>query len=160
MSTEPNPFTPPSASLEDGELPVEYVGFWLRVVAAIIDTVIMMVILTPLTFVVYGTTGFSGELFLGPADLLINYVLPAVLIIGLWVKYSATPGKMILGMRIVDADTGERIGAGRAIVRYIGYFVSMIVLCLGYFWVGWDRRKQGWHDKMAGTVVIKGGRPN
>ena len=57
--------------------------------------------------------------------------------------------------RVVDAKTLGPISTRQAIVRYIGYFVSTFSLFLGFIWVGIDRRKQGWHDKMAGTVVIE-----
>ena len=72
----------------------------------------------------------------------------------------ATPGKIAIGARIVDARTGEPAGTGQLIGRYLGYFVSTLFLGLGLLWVAFDARKQGWHDKLAGTVVIrrKGGR--
>ena len=73
----------------------------------------------------------------------------------LWIYKSATPGKMLTGLIIVDAKTGEKPSIGQFIVRYLGYYVSIIPLSLGIIWVGIDKRKQGWHDKLAGTVVIK-----
>jgi uncharacterized RDD family membrane protein YckC len=73
-----------------------------------------------------------------------------------WIARSATPGKMLLSLKIVDAKTFGPITPGQAIGRYLGYYVSMFGLFLGIFWVGWDPRKQGWHDKLAGTVVTQG----
>ncbi len=66
-----------------------------------------------------------------------------------------TPGKIILGLKIVDVDTGGKLSIGKAIGRYVGYIIAVLPLCLGIFWVGIDKRKQGWHDKLAGTVVIR-----
>jgi uncharacterized RDD family membrane protein YckC len=85
----------------------------------------------------------------------INYFLPAIVVILFWVYKSATPGKMILGLKIVDARTGGIPSTGQLIGRYLGYYVSTIPLLLGLIWVGIDVRKQGWHDKLAGTVVIR-----
>ena len=85
----------------------------------------------------------------------INLVLPAIAVIALWVRYGATPGKMALSAKIVDADTGEPLTMGASLVRYLGYFVSMLPFCVGFIWIAFDRRKQGWHDKMANSVVVR-----
>ena len=82
-------------------------------------------------------------------------MLPAIAVVLFWVYRQATPGKMAVSARVVDAATGGPPGVGQSIVRYLGYFVSTLPLMLGYLWVAIDSRKQGWHDKMAGTVVIK-----
>lgn len=140
---------------------LEYVGFWARVGAALIDTVVLMLIITPALVAVYGREYFFADGWVqGPADVLISWVLPAVACIWLWHKLRATPGKMLIGAEIVDADTGEAMTVGQSVLRYLGYFVSTIPLGLGLIWVAFDPRKQGWHDKMANTVVVrkKGGR--
>jgi uncharacterized RDD family membrane protein YckC len=135
---------------------VEYAGFWVRVGASMIDTVLVMVILVPLLFSVYGWEYFESEsLIQGPADFLISWVLPAIAVVWFWAKRQATPGKSALSLRVVDADTGGSLSLGQCIGRYLGYFVSMIPLGLGLFWVGFDKKKQGWHDKLAKTVVIR-----
>lgn len=67
----------------------------------------------------------------------------------------ATPGKMAISARIVDAGTGGPPSTAQLVVRYLGYFVSTIPLCLGLLWVAFDPRKQGWHDKLARTVVVR-----
>ena len=134
---------------------IEYVGFWARVGASLIDTVLLVLITWPLTYFVYGRKGFTKVFMHAPVDVLINFILPAVLIIWLWSKLQATPGKMAISAKIVDADTGAEPTLKQLLIRYLGYFVSAIPLCLGFFWVGLDRRKQGWHDKMANTVVVR-----
>jgi uncharacterized RDD family membrane protein YckC len=135
---------------------LEYVGFWLRVVAALIDTVLLLLICVPIVTLVYGKEYWtSPEMLAGPADFLINWVLPAVAVLLFWIYRQATPGKMAVGARIVDARTGERPSTGQLIGRYFAYYVSMLPLFLGLFWVGWDRRKQGFHDKLANTVVVR-----
>ena len=62
---------------------------------------------------------------------------------------------MVLKLTIVDAKTGASPSIVQLIVRYFGYYISTIPLFLGLIWVGIDKRKQGWHDKLAGTAVIK-----
>jgi uncharacterized RDD family membrane protein YckC len=133
---------------------MQYVGFWVRVAASLVDTIALVAITSLLGYAVFGTaydSGLSG----GWGDLLISLVLPAALVIGLWSRLQSTPGKMIFKARIVDADTGAEPGAGQWLLRYAGYFVSTLGLCIGFFWIGIDPRKQGWHDKMANTVVVR-----
>jgi uncharacterized RDD family membrane protein YckC len=135
---------------------VEYVGFWLRVVAALIDTVLLLLICVPIVSLIYGEEYWtSPEMIAGPADFLINWVLPAIAVLLFWIYRQATPGKMAVGARIVDARTGERPSTGQLIGRYFAYCVSILPLLLGLLWVGWDRRKQGFHDKLANTVVVR-----
>jgi uncharacterized RDD family membrane protein YckC len=136
----------------------EYAGFWIRVGASLIDTVLLLCVTFPLLIAIYGWSYFDAEqtgFIAGTADFLLSYVLPAVAIIVFWMYRQATPGKMMLKLKVVDAKTGGPLTVGQAIIRYIGYFVSSIPLCIGLIWVGIDARKQGWHDKMAGTVVIR-----
>lgn len=141
--------------MENREL--EYVGFWVRVVASLIDTVLLVLIVTPLLGAVYGLGYFDMSIGTVPGtpDVLLSWVLPAVAVIAFWVARQATPGKMVFSARIVDARTGREPSAGQCIGRYLAYFVSSIPFCLGFLWVAIDRRKQGWHDKLAGTVVVR-----
>jgi uncharacterized RDD family membrane protein YckC len=135
----------------------KYVGFWARVGAAIIDTILAMVIVAPLLTYFYGAEYWirTGSLIAGPADLLLNWILPAIAVILFWIYRQATPGKMAIGAKIVDAKTLGKPSTGQLVIRYLGYYVSIIPLMLGILWVGFDARKQGWHDKLAGTLVVR-----
>ncbi|VVM23832.1 hypothetical protein BSPWISOXPB_8403 [uncultured Gammaproteobacteria bacterium] len=134
----------------------EYAGFWIRVGATFIDVFLLSIILLPLTMMVYGDLTWKREgLILGSADFLINYVLPFVATILFWLYKSATPGKMVLNIKVVDADTGEKLSVGQSIGRYFAYIPAMAILMIGIIWVAFDKRKQGWHDKLAKTVVIR-----
>jgi uncharacterized RDD family membrane protein YckC len=137
--------------------PVEYVGFWARVGAAIIDTILMLIIVAPLLTWMYGPDYWEGAggLIAGPGDFLVNWLLPAVAVILFWIYRQATPGKMAVRAKIVDAKTLGPASTGQLIGRYLAYYVSIIPLCLGLIWVGIDAKKQGFHDKLAGTVVIR-----
>ena len=138
------------------ETQYEYAGFWARVGAALIDTILVAFIAIPLLLMAYGSDYWMSErLVQGPADFLISYILPAIAVIAFWVARGATPGKMAISAQVVDARTGLKPTVGQSIGRYLGYYVSTIPLGLGLLWVGIDPKKQGWHDKLAGTVVIR-----
>ena len=84
-------------------------GFWARVGAAMIDTLLLLVICAPLVTLVYGRTYWTSDAFLqGPADFLINWLLPAIAVIVFWTYRQATPGKIAIAARIVDAETGGK----------------------------------------------------
>jgi uncharacterized RDD family membrane protein YckC len=134
----------------------QYVGFWARVGAAIIDSILMAIVLVPVGRMVYGGAHWSDIARLdSPANIMVNGVLPAIAVILFWVYRQATPGKMAIGAKIVDAKTLGKPSTGQLIGRYFSYYLSSIVLLLGFIWVGIDARKQGWHDKLAGTLVVR-----
>ena len=144
--------------MEPNQLELEYVGFWARVGASIIDSVLIGIIIFPILTLIYGSDYWLDEsldFIKGPWDFLLSWVFPAVAAILFWVAKQATPGKMLISARIVDAKTGEKPSIGQLIGRYLGYFASTLPLFLGIIWVAFDRRKQGWHDKLAGTVVVR-----
>ncbi|MGB7755811.1 MAG: RDD family protein [Salinisphaera sp.] len=150
-----------------------YAGFWIRVWASIIDSALLLFLLFPLLSMIPGAArdhAAASSLFKasgrinfdalapappGPLHILLYWVLPAAVVVIFWLTRKATPGKMAIGARVVDAATGERLRTGQSILRYLGYYVSTLPLGLGLIWVGIDPRKQGWHDKLAGTVVVR-----
>lgn len=151
-----NPYRPPQSELNTGPGRLEYVGFWARVWASIIDSILLLVIIYPILFAIYGKEYFEESHFiLGFGDFLLSYVFPALAIIIFWIYKSATPGKLVIKAKIVDAKTGNKPSTGQFIGRYFAYYVSLIPLGLGMLWVAWDPKKQGWHDKLAGTVVVR-----
>lgn len=134
----------------------EYAGFWVRFGAAIIDDIIILVIIAPIVTAIYGAEYWESEKFiLGFWDFIFTWILPAIAVVLFWAWKQATPGKMALKAIIVDEKTGNAPEMKQWIIRYLGYFLSLIPLGLGYLWVAWDSKKQGWHDKLAGTVVIR-----
>ncbi len=159
--TQHNPFTPPRADLDRiaRDASVEYVGFWPRVGASLIDSLLMMMVTMPILYAVYGREYFlqneQTSLVAGPVDVLLSWVFPIVAVLIFWIKRSATPGKMLIRAKIVDAETLRPTTPGKLLLRYIGYYLSAIPLGLGFIWIGIDQRKQGWHDKIARTVVIR-----
>ena len=141
-------------SLPEG---IEYAGFWIRFAATLIDTLILLLITLPLTFVFYGSAIWKndGHFLLGGWDVIINWVFPAFAVILFWICKGATPGKMFTSMKVVDEKTGLIPSSKQSIIRYLAYFVSILPLCMGFFWIAVDKKKQGWHDKIAKTVVVK-----
>ena len=134
---------------------LEYVGFWMRLLATIIDIVILYAIIIPLLVSMYGWAYFETEdLIKGPIDFLITCVFPAAAAILLWIYKSATPGKMIISAQIKDANTGHSPSSIQSIIRYCAYMVSTVPLGLGFIWIAFDERKQSWHDKISKTVVV------
>lgn len=134
---------------------VQYVGFWVRVAASLIDTVLILVVIVPVALLVVGKDYFDPLRGVWSLKILLEWIFPAVAVVVFWIYRSATPGKMVFSAVIVDAATLGKPSAGQLVGRYLGYFVSTLPFGLGLFWVGWDKRKQGWHDKLAGTVVIR-----
>lgn len=96
--------------------------------------------------------GEGGILLL--LDLTYQTIFMGIVVLLFWIYRSATPGKMILNMAIVDAKTGDKPTRKQCIIRYLGYIVAVLPLMLGFIWIMFDKKRQGWHDKLAGTVVI------
>ncbi len=96
----------------------------------------------------------SGKLteFLVSTSLQVGLLILASIIC--WKLWSATPGKLLFRMKIVDADTEQPMTNRQMIIRGLGYIPSCALLFMGVFWIGLNKRKQGWHDLMANTVVI------
>ena len=116
--------------------PTNRVGFWARTLATVLDLVLIV------TLVIVSRTG--------PAFPLIW----AVYLVGMWTWKGATVGNIALGQRIVRED-GRPIDFAVAFVRAISSVFSGLVLGLGFFWAGWSRDKQSWHDRIAGTCMVK-----
>jgi len=138
---------------------VRYGGFWRRFFAVLIDGIILTI---PVLLL-------ASALGLGEADAgdgSVNFNLGGggtLLNIGAQVLYDTilltlfngrTIGKMLLGVRVTGIN-GQRISFGQALMRSLMKIVSYAVFCLGCIWVAFDSRKQGWHDKVAKTVVVK-----
>lgn len=133
----------------------QYAGFWIRLAASLIDTVIHVIVLSVPLVIILGVdftdTNASGSSL---AVNVLQYGAPIVLTVWFWVKYLGTPGKILLKLQVVDAGTGRALSTPQAIGRYLGYYISLVPLMLGFIWVAFDPKKQGFHDKLAGTIVI------
>lgn len=147
---------------------VQYGGFWIRVVATIIDVIVVRVVLFPVKAMFglgglavggFGMHGYRHPLAL-PYLIFGGGVVALLTIVASWLyealmessSYQATLGKMIFGMKVTDLN-GNRIDFARATGRHFGKFLSGLILCVGFIMVGFTERKQGLHDMLAGTLV-------
>jgi len=136
---------------------VRYAGFWSRLVAFVIDGIVLNIAYIVLGFIVGFTYGLLFETEEG-AEVL-GWIIS---ILTSWLYYAlmesssaqATLGKMALGVRVTNLD-GKRISFGKATVRYLGRFLSAITLGIGYLMIVFTEKKQGLHDMIAGTLVLK-----
>lgn len=135
-----------------------YAGFWLRVWASLVDSVLMAILLIPLGLAIAPLSLASEpNPSFNALDLVFGVIIPALATVLFWVYKSATPGKMLIKARIVDARTGKPASPRQSIIRYFANYLSLIPMGLGYVRIAWSPRKQAWHDLLAGTVVIRQG---
>lgn len=136
---------------------MNFAGFWIRVVAYIIDII-------PLAIIGFVLAMISGDPLIDtdPAAPIYGFSDLAGLIIGIAYfvgfessAYQATPGKMALGLIVTDLD-GRRISPQRALGRYFAKILSALILLIGFIMVAFTERKQGLHDFLASTLVVKG----
>jgi uncharacterized RDD family membrane protein YckC len=162
-----------------------YGGFWIRFVAYLIDSIPLIIVGFLLFAPAFSTMAESfGDLPLPPRGTSIDseayrayqtlvmqrmsdvmaplyplyglwQLLTLVYFVGFWTWRGQTPGMMLLGLRVARETDGTLPGLVRSILRYVGFFIAQLPLFLGLIWVAFDSRKQGWHDKIAGTVVVR-----
>ena len=120
-------------------------GFWQRFAAYLLD----LILLTIVSVVVVLILGNSAA-----ANIITTLIGLAYFVYFEGGPTGQTLGKRALNIRVIDLRAGGPIGYGRAIVRYLVRIVSFLVVLLGYLWMIWDREKQTWHDKAAGSVVV------
>ncbi len=137
---------------------VRVMGFGRRLGAMIIDAVIVAFVSYALAFAL-GFVGLTINMFqptdgeaMQPIILIATLLFSILYYVGSWAVRGATVGKTVLGMTIVNSH-GGKISWGQAFLRYVGYVVSAAIFGLGFLWIAFDRRRQGLHDKIAGTFV-------
>jgi uncharacterized RDD family membrane protein YckC len=141
--------------VEVGPAPgIEFAPHGERLVAYIFDILILGVAYF-LALVIFGALSFAAPL-LGIPLLILSFIfLPLVYFPWFWVRGGQTPGMRVFSLYVVRDRDGGTIGWGAAILRLIGYWINGLVFYLGYIWILIDKRRRGWHDLIAGTVVIK-----
>ena len=146
--------TPDTERAATGLAPdVQYAGFWIRLAAYFADALLQGALIAG-AVVLLGLIGVETALS-GVLVLLILAVLIAYFPVSWTLLRGQTPGMMAFDLRIVRERDGSPIGLGTALVRFLGWIVSAVVLDLGFLAIGIDRRKRGWHDRIAGTVVVR-----
>ncbi len=136
---------------------VRYAGFWVRFVAAIIDSILLGVVGFVIGFVVGLVGGLAGadpevgEIFAGLLGFVIGIAYYVVMQSS---SRQATFGKLALGLKVTDIE-GGRISAGTATAREFSKFLSALILLIGYIMAAFTPRKQALHDIIAKTLVVK-----
>ena len=142
-----------------GRESVRVIGFGKRLAATLLDGFLV----SALTMVVAFLLGFFGvflDMFRSSDDVptmwlvpLSGFVISIVYYVASWTRRGMTPAKFLFGQQVVGAD-GETLSLGKALLRYVGYVVSTLILSLGFLWIAFDNKRQGLHDKIAGSLVI------
>jgi uncharacterized RDD family membrane protein YckC len=165
MTEQPAPtWQPPERT--GGPAPgVEFAEFGPRLVAYIIDGLIVgglvIVVLVSWALFALASGGIANDAMSAGAAVSVVLLVVALTVVGLgyfpwfWSRDGATPGMKMMGLLLVRDQDGGPIGGGQAILRLVGYAVSGMVFYLGYVWILVDKRRRGWHDLIAGTVMIK-----
>lgn len=148
----------------------KFAGFWRRLIAYLIDSTITAIVFFIL-FMIAVMAFFFGSISGNNSGLFADLMYPEMTssyVFFIWIFYEAvsiayftyfhgttgrTPGKMFLGLQVISTE-GAPISFGIAFLRAVGYLVSGALFNLGFIWIAFDKKKQGWHDKIAATVVI------
>jgi len=148
------------APLPAGE---KFAGFWIRLCAYVIDSIILIIIIFALAFCFgfylgFSNPGISRFAFDSPAFMVLFWIISLILS---WVYFAfqesssrqATLGKQAVGVVVTDLN-GNRLTLGKATGRWLAKILSGLILCIGYIMIGFTDKKQGLHDYLVGTYVI------
>lgn len=130
-------------------------GFILRFLAVVLDFLFIFLFVTVPVALVSGSVSLAGVDNPLWMNLGLGYLLPLIGTLWFWQKYLGTPGKLLMGIQIVDIRTGRKPSFLKSTVRYFAYIVSIAPLFLGFIWIAFDKNKRGFHDYISGTAVIK-----
>lgn len=171
---------------KDKKQVVEYSSLNRRLIAAMIDMMILIPLMSPILSLLYsaimgdntpnliieqlesnhtdGSVVTTSELFAKLSEThffakyfliqCIIFTLMAIYAVGFWYKFSATPGKWVVGSKVVDAKTLEKPTLKQLIIRVLSYALSAIPLCIGFIMAAFTKDCSGLHDKLASTLVI------
>ena len=140
-----------------------YAGFWWRFLAYLIDTMLSACVFFPMGFILGVVIVASGEKPNSPSMIGARLGLNGISVLVTWLYYAlcessswqGTVGKKVVGLRVTDLN-GQRINFGKATGRHFGKILSAIILGIGFIMIAFTEQKQGLHDIMAGTLVLKG----
>jgi uncharacterized RDD family membrane protein YckC len=134
-----------------------YGGLWIRFAAYVVDAGVLLIPNLLIQFLCRAVTPATSEpewsLIGTGLSLLLWWIYTAVLLSSRW---QATLGKKFCGLKVIDYD-GQRISFGRATGRYFASYLSAVLLCIGFLMIGWTSRRQGLHDFMPNTLVVRTG---
>jgi uncharacterized RDD family membrane protein YckC len=136
-----------------------YAGFWIRFIAYFIDSLIVGIPSTLIfLFLLGGRAAIASQdqaqiQAVSSGYQLLSLGASFIYFVFFW-SQGSTPGMRVVNIRVADQTTFQTIGLGKAVLRYIGWIVSSFCCLIGFIWAAFDSHKQGWHDKIGGTVVV------
>jgi uncharacterized RDD family membrane protein YckC len=136
----PGALSPTAGPYLDDALRYPRASFWERIGAAFLDIILISIV-----------GGIAGNVFGGP---IMFFLLALAYFAGLWTWRGTTVGGIVVNLKVVRAD-GQPMNLAAALVRALAAAFSVIVFFLGFLWILWDKERQGWHDKIAGTAVVR-----
>jgi uncharacterized RDD family membrane protein YckC len=151
---------------ETAPVTVTYAGFWLRLVAFLIDSLILsaaiLILMVPLVPLVFRGRGRFGPEEAAPVLIVFAISIGLLSLLGKWLYYAlfessawqATPGKRVIGLYVTDLQ-GRRISFARATGRYFGKILSAIILYIGFVMAGFTEKKQALHDLLVDCLVLR-----
>lgn len=125
----------------------QFGGFWIRVMAAFIDFVVIFILMSFIIFLI----GVESQAIVSVVSIIVWWVYFASMHSSSW---QASVGKKVVNIKVAD-ESGNRISFGRATGRHFATYISGLILGIGYMMAGWTKRKRSLHDMIAGTLVIK-----
>jgi uncharacterized RDD family membrane protein YckC len=139
----------------------EYAGFWIRFLAKLLDGIVLYIVILPISFLILGSAAFTAsEEIPSGAYVLLNIIallfqLSASAAYEVWflVKKGATPGKMVIGARVITAD-GRGLSVGRAVGRHFAVYLSSLTFFVGFIMAAFDEQKRALHDRICDTRVV------
>ena len=152
MSDQPIGWQAPATQI--GPAPgIAFAGPGARLVAYIVDVIIVSVVTGLLTVLAVALAVTVPILAILPGLAIV--LIPLVYFPYYWSHDGQTPGMKMMDIRVVRDRDGGPVTSGQAILRLIGYWISWFVFGLGFLWILIDKRRRGWSDLIAGTVVVK-----
>ena len=166
MTEQPAPAWEPPEQVAGPAAGVEWAPHGPRLLSYLIDVLIVAVVITALTLILVAPmimiAGASPEETLSaPQWVLVSLIVVAALAVSFgyfpwfWARSGSTPGMRLTHLKVVRDADGGKVSGGQALLRLVGYWISAAVMYLGFAWILIDGRHRGWHDLIAGTVVVK-----
>jgi uncharacterized RDD family membrane protein YckC len=138
---------------------VEFAPHGARLISYILDSIILTIALIVFFVIIAAVIGAAGSQSVAAVGVGVMIIGFLVISFGyfpwFWMRGGQTPGMKPFALYVVDDRTGGRISGGQAVLRVLGYIVNSIALYIGFAWILIDKRRRGWHDLIASTVVIK-----
>ncbi|HDV5579149.1 TPA: RDD family protein [Vibrio cholerae] len=131
-----------------------YATFWDRLWASLIDSLVLSVLILAVILFIFNVLDVDVAINSRYVDIA-NLSLSLCITILFWTFKSATPGKMLLKLKVVDELTLNKLTLKQSIIRYLSCYISLLGFFIGFFWIFFNKKNQGWHDKIAKTIVIK-----